>query len=117
MVTIKAGDKILATNASYAKTFFQRLRGYMFRRIRAGSGLIFVLNKKSILHSSIHMLFVFGKLDVLWLDKQKRVITIRRNMRPFIDRGQSQKPAKYIVELPTGIESKIKENMTLKFEN
>lgn len=86
-----------------AGSFFKRLRGLMFA---GGKGfdfaLVFPLERESRLEASIHMLFVFFPIDVLWLDKNKRVVDKREALKPFVLSAVPKKAAKYIVELPAG---------------
>lgn len=70
----------------------------MFRSLKKGRGLVLVVEKESILHSSIHMLFVFYPIDVLWVDNTLKVVD-KKNLKPFQLWIQPKKAAKYVVEL------------------
>ena len=59
--------------------------------------LIFVFNKEKII--SLHMFFVFYPIDVLFLNKNKKVVQLKENFKPF-KIIIPKKPAKYIIELP-----------------
>ena len=59
--------------------------------------LIFVFNKEKII--SLHMFFVFYPIDVLFLNKNKKVVQLKENFKPFRIMI-AKKPAKYIIELP-----------------
>jgi len=59
--------------------------------------LIFIFGKEKII--PLHMLFVFFPIDVLFLDKNKKVVEIKENLRPFSFYTPKNK-AKYIIELP-----------------
>jgi uncharacterized membrane protein (UPF0127 family) len=50
--------------------------------------------------AGVHMLFVFHPLDIIWLDKNKRVVHIKRNVQPFSMGHRSKVKAQYIVEIP-----------------
>lgn len=58
--------------------------------------LIFVFKNEK--RRSLHMFFVFFPIDVLFLDKNKKIIEIKRNLKPFSS-YRSKKKAKFIVEL------------------
>ena len=58
--------------------------------------LFFVFSSEK--RRSLHMWFVFFPIDVLFLDKQKRIIEIKRDFKPFT-LYRSQKKAQYVVEL------------------
>lgn len=47
------------------------------------------------------MVFVFFPIDILFLDKNKKVIEMKKNFRPF-SFYTPEKKARYILELPEG---------------
>ena len=53
----------------------------------------------------IHMWFVFQSLDIIYLDKKKKVIEMKKNLKPF-SYYSPKKKANYVVELP--VRSKVK---------
>lgn len=85
-------DKI---NAKYCNSFLSKLRGLMFSKPK---NLIFVLNRESKINSTIHTFFVFFPIDVIWLDKNKKIVDHRKNVKPF-SIAIPKKKAKYIIEL------------------
>ncbi len=61
--------------AKYCDSFLSRLRGLMFRRALAREeGLLLVQSHDSRVDSSIHMLFVFMDLGVVWIDSRGKVV-------------------------------------------
>lgn len=83
----------------YCASFWCRLRGLTFRRsIPPNWGLLLVQARASRLESSIHMLFVFTDLAVIWLDDDFRVVdrTLARTWRPYYAPAH---PARYVLEL------------------
>ena len=64
----------------------------------------------------VHMFFCFWPLDLVLLNKSKKVVEIRKALKPFALFWAS-KPAKYLIELPAGFISKhkIKIGMKIKF--
>lgn len=50
---------------------------------------------------SIHMLFVFTPIDIIFLDKKKRVVELAANIMPFTF-YTSHKKATTFIELPPG---------------
>mgnify|MGYP001606223245 FL=1 len=50
--------------------------------------------------SSIHMLFVFQSIDVVWLDKNKKVIDKKENVKPFNFLIKPRIKSCYVIELP-----------------
>ncbi len=83
----------------YCRSFACRLRGLTFRKhIPQDWGLLLVQGRSSRLDSSIHMLFVFTDLAVIWLDDDFRVVdkVLAKAWRPFY---APAKPARYVLEL------------------
>ena len=106
-VEILKGNLILA-KAKYLDHFLPKVRGLMFAKpLLRGKGVVLVASHESILDSTIHMLFVFFPIDVLFLDKKKRVVEIKKNLKPFTIYNSKRK-AQYVIELPAGrIQDKI----------
>jgi len=61
--------------------------------------LIFDFKKEKII--SLHMLFVFYPIDVIFLNKDKKVVEIKGNFRPFRF-YIPKKRAMYVIEVPEG---------------
>ena len=94
-------NKIIISKTKYANTFLLQLRGLMFfSKKRFDFALIFFRESESIINSSLHMLFVFFKINVIFLDSKKKVVDIKKNFFPF-SFYSPKKPSKYIIELPT----------------
>lgn len=70
-----------------------------FPRSKFDFGLIFKREYESIVGSSIHMLFVFYPINVIFLDSNKKVVDIKKKLKPFTFYSPKKK-AKYIIELP-----------------
>lgn len=74
----KTNNSCIASNAIVAKTFFQRLIGLISRdSISAEEALIFYGV------SSIHMFFMRFPIDVLYLDKEMKVLKIKHSLLPW----------------------------------
>jgi len=95
MLKNKKNNKTLAQNTKLCKNNFSKARGLMFSK--KPKTLIFVFNKEKII--SLHMFFVFYPIDVLFLNKNKKVVQLKENFKPFRIIIPT-KPAKYIIELP-----------------
>jgi len=87
------------------------------RKLRKGRGLVLVANEESRLGTAIDMLFVFFPIDVLWVDSRKRVVDVRRRVKPFTPLAIPKKAARYVVELPAGTARHIKPGNQIKFVN
>jgi uncharacterized membrane protein (UPF0127 family) len=87
------------------RSLWSQTRGLMFSKKK---NLVFVFNKEKRI--SLHMLFVFFPIDVLFLDENKRIIEIKRNLRPFRFYTSKEK-SKYVVELTEDHNHKIGERV------
>jgi uncharacterized membrane protein (UPF0127 family) len=102
--------------APYCSSFFCRLCGLMFRsRLEPEEGLLLVQERSSRLDSSIHMLFVFTDLAVIWLDAEGVVVdsVLARAWRPAYF---PKAPAKYILEISPERLNEFKVGDKIKFE-
>ena len=98
MIRNLATGDILAYRVEVCDTFWKRGRGLMFRRrLAEDEALVFIHRKESISETSIHMLFVFFDIGVIWLDRQRRVVDkkVARPFHPYYAPGQ---PAQFFVE-------------------
>lgn len=78
LIVNKTKNVTITDKAKFARTFFSRMIGYMFRlSIDKDDALIFY-------HApSIHMFFMRFPLDIIFLDKYNRVIRIFENIQPW----------------------------------
>ena len=97
--------KLLSRNVIYAENAVSKVIGLMFSRNQEKS-LIFKFNEEKII--ALHMFFVFYKIDVLFLDKNKIVVDSKEKFRPFTF-YKSKEKAMYAIEFPNGA---IKESKT-----
>ncbi|MBW2967196.1 DUF192 domain-containing protein [Candidatus Woesearchaeota archaeon] len=91
----------LSSRYRLCSSVWSKARGLMFRKpaVLDGGGMIFLFDSRAI--RSIHMLFVFYPIDLLFLDENKKVVEIKQGLRPF--RLYSPKSeAQYVVELKDG---------------
>ena len=93
---------ILADKAKWYKNFLFKARGLMFTMpLKRGKAIILEADEEGILDTTIHMLFVFFPIDVIWVNLEKKVVDIKRNVLPFTPWLSPKDPAKYVVELPS----------------
>jgi len=70
----------------------------MFRRaLPEDEVLLFVERRESVAQTTIHMLFVFFPIAVVWLDGDRRVVD-KRLARPFRPYYAPRRPAQYYIE-------------------
>ena len=78
-------------NVDVADTFFKKLKGLMGKK-NIQRGLIFPRT------SSIHTFFMKENIDIIMLDKNKKIIYIKRNLKK--NKIIIKKKAYYTIELP-----------------
>jgi uncharacterized membrane protein (UPF0127 family) len=101
IITIQNKNRAITTPLliQYCDTFFTQLRGFTFRaRLAPEEGLLLVGKRDSRLDSSIHMLFVFFDLSVIWIDSGLKVVdkVLAKSWRPAYF---SKQPARYVLEI------------------
>jgi uncharacterized membrane protein (UPF0127 family) len=90
---IKKGKKIIAKDAILISSFIRQMIGLRFSKQK---NLIFDFKKEK--KEVIDMFFVCYPIDLIFLDKDKKVIELKRNFRPF-EFYKNKKPARYMIEL------------------
>ncbi len=121
MKTIRVENKNLPLSASlhatYCDSFFCRLRGLMFRSsLAADEGLLLVEGHDSRIDTSIHMLFVFMDLGVVWINSENVVVdtVLARSWRPAYLPRQA---ARYILEIHPARLNEFKIGDMVEFQN
>jgi uncharacterized membrane protein (UPF0127 family) len=105
---LRAGKKIIVKNVRFAQNSWERTKGLMFEEKKNFNyALIFTFPAESRIGCSLHMLFVFFPIDVLFLDKNK-IIVDKVTLNPFIPNYTPKKAAKYVIEMPIKNLSKVK---------
>jgi uncharacterized membrane protein (UPF0127 family) len=91
--------KVHPIQVKYCSSFLCRLRGLTFRRkLSPGEALLLVQKRDSRVDSSIHMLFVWIDLAVVWINNGQQVVDVKlaRSWRPAY---LPASPARYVLEL------------------
>ncbi len=104
-------------SAILCDSFLCRLRGLMFRSSLAPEkGLLLVEARESRIDTSIHMLFVFMDLAVIWINSEKVVVdtVLARAWRPAY---APRLPAKYILEIHPDRLNQFKTGDRVEFQN
>jgi uncharacterized protein len=96
---IKVNNKIIIKKKKIISPLMQGFGLMFFFKKNFDFGFIFKRDKESILGSSIHMMFVFFPIKILFLNSKKEVVDIIYKARPFLFYFPKKK-AKYIIELP-----------------
>ena len=109
MLSNKTTQKKIIGKTFLAEIHWQKMKGLMFEDLKKFNyGLIFCLPSESIANATIHMLFVFFPIEVVYLDKNKKVVDIAKNIPPFSLGYSPKKPSKFFIELPAGKSKGIK---------
>ncbi len=107
--------KVLVDRARWCDTFSSKLRGFSFkRRLAPGEGLVLVEQADSRISTSIHMLFVFFDLGVIWADDSGRVVDTRvaRSWRPaYVPKAA----ARYVIETNPEVIRNVRVGEQIKF--
>lgn len=96
---IKINNKIIIKKKRIITPLMQGFGLMFFLKKNFDFGLIFKREKESIIGSSIHMMFVFFPIKVIFLNSKKEVVDIIYKAKPFLFYFPKKK-AKYIIELP-----------------
>ena len=92
-MNVYKGNKILFDKAEFANDF-----GLMFqKRLKNNEAIIMAINKESRFFSSLHMIFVFFPIYAVWLNKDKKIIDIKK-LYPFQPFSMPRKPGFYVLE-------------------
>jgi uncharacterized membrane protein (UPF0127 family) len=95
----RSNAAIRPVQAVWCESFLSKLRGYTFRHsLSPDEGLLLVERRDSRLDTSIHMMFVWTDLTVVWIDSYNLVVdtVLAKAWGPFY---ASSQPARYILEI------------------
>lgn len=96
IVVHKKTNQTIASKMSYANTVFSRMKGLMFMDEMKGMDALLIDPC-----NSIHNCFVRFPLDVLFLDKNYRIVKIIRHFKPWRFSWIYFR-AKMVIEMPSG---------------
>lgn len=102
----KTRKTVVAANYVLCTSTLSKAHGLMFSKKK---NIIFAFKNERIV--PLHMLFVFFPIDVLFLDKNKKVVDIKKNFLPWTFYTPKNK-AMYVVELEAGTVIKSKTNIS-----
>jgi uncharacterized protein len=100
-VNIKLNGKVIS-KGKLCNDYFSKFRGLMFsKKLKKENSVILVCDFESRFCCAIHMLFVFFPLDVIFLNKKKEVVDIRKSY-PFVSFIAPKSNSKYVIEMNMG---------------
>ncbi|MBI3034020.1 DUF192 domain-containing protein [Candidatus Woesearchaeota archaeon] len=91
-------ETTLSSHPILIQSILGKAKGLMFCT-RVINPLIFVFSRERAI--SLHMMFVLCTIDVMLLDSNKRVVELKKSLRPFT-LYNSRKRARYVIELAEG---------------
>ncbi len=106
-------NSLLASRAERARSYWARLRGLMFRSsLPEDGGMVIEPN------NSVHTFWMRFPIDVIFVDRQDRVVGLVTAMPPNRPYAGARK-ARRTIELPAGTITRTNTQMgdTLRFEN
>ena len=103
MMTVlrKSDVTVVASDIGMADTLLKQTVGLMFRKsIPQDYAMLFDLRREQ--YAGIHMVFVFFPIDLVYLNRDREVVDVRRRLRPWTGMAVTKKPARYAIEMPAG---------------
>jgi len=97
MIKNKSKKTVISKKYRLCKSNISKAFGLMFR-IKPES-LVFAFEKEKKI--PLHMMFVFFPIDIVYLDKNRKVVEIKSGFRPFTFYSPA-KNAMYVIEVPSG---------------
>ena len=91
-------NKIIAASSRIADSMLSRTLGLMCTKPQQAA-LILKFEKEERI--SLHMMFVLYPIDVIFANREKEVVDVKENFRPF-EMYASDKKATYAIEVPAG---------------
>lgn len=95
MIYNKTKNKLVSRRPNICKNCLTQALGLMFSKKRAA-----LFSWKKSKKRPIHTFFVFFRIDIIYLDKHKRVIEIKRNIPPFAIYNPKRE-SRYLIEVPS----------------
>lgn len=106
MIFNKTSNRIII-NKSERAVSWKGLKGLMFEKPeKFDYGLIFDILKESRINASVHMVFVFFPICIVYLNENKRVVD-KAILKPFLPNYTPKKSARYFIELPVSKNSMV----------
>jgi len=97
---LKPSGKLIASDIEFAEGLISQSKGLMFRKgIAERYALVFILSAPRSV--SVHMLFVFFPIDIIFLDSDKKILALK-TLKPWIGLTRSPQRTKYIIEMHSG---------------
>lgn len=84
-----------------ADSFFKKIKGLMFRdSLPENFGMLFVFD-----YDGYHGIWMIGMkfpIDIIWIDKRKKIVDFVENAKPSFNTYRPVKKARYVLEINAG---------------
>ena len=101
MILNKTKNEMVVSKTRFADSSWKKFRGLMFeKRERFDYALVFDFGRETQWGASIHMLFVFFPIDLIYLNEKKQVVDLQESVLPWTLNYTPTKPARYLIEMP-----------------
>ena len=97
-------------------SMLEKATGLMFKKDIAKTDTGYVFQFDSDRKIPIHMFCVFFPIDVIWVNKSKEIVDMKRNVLPFSLGVYHKGKASMLVEVPVGTIAKKKLKLMDKLE-
>lgn len=95
IIVNKRTNKILANNPGLCKNIISQSIGLLLKT--KAKPLLFIFKKEE--KHAFHMIMVFCAIDIIFLDKNKKIVDMKEKFKPF-EFFKPRKKAKYVLEVP-----------------
>jgi uncharacterized protein len=89
----------IVSHEKFLRTIWEKATGLMFSKKIEDTAYVFVFSAPTKV--SLHMLFVFFRIDVLFLDSELKVLDLKEMFLPFTFYSSNARSS-YVIELPEG---------------
>lgn len=112
----KASGDIVLRHAKWCQSFWCHFRGLQFvRHLDDDEGLLFVTGGESKVNTSIHMLFMFMDIAVVWVDSSGRVVD-KKLAKPWRLSYVPREAAQYYIEANPSLLERVEVGDILQFD-
>lgn len=108
--------EVILERARWCASFWCHFRGLqLVRHLPQQQGLLFVTDRDSITHATIHMLFMLFSIAVVWVDSSGHVVD-KKLAKPWRLAYVPQRPAQYYIEANVSLLDRVEIGDKLRFD-
>ncbi len=111
-----ATGEVILPRVRWCSSFWCHFKGLQFvRHLPADQGLLFVTGGESKSTTTIHMLFMFISISVIWLDAGGKVVD-KKLAKPWRPMYAPRAPAQYFLEANVAVLEQVAIGDVLRFD-